>query len=234
MKALPNQPPPIPELPREKSLNVNETEYILDATLKAVHRNDPTVLKFISSYLVCRDIRQAAHVASIPYDAGRRIKNRADISKAIKKVTSASAVKFNLDPSEIVEKTKEIMDVDIGEFENEDGSYKTSLRELPPEIRRAVKKFEVKNLWETDPNGMKIQVGVLIKVDLHDKMKAVELLGREVNLFKETKRVEHDVTSDMKDLLLGSRDRAEKAAISAREKIVIDVTPSRESGNGKT
>jgi hypothetical protein len=54
------------------------------------------------------------------------------------------------------------------------------------------------------------------------------LLGRETNLFKETKVVTHDVTSKMKDLLLQSKERAEQRALEARNHPslkMIDVTP---------
>ena len=90
-----------------------------------------------------------------------------------------------------------------------DWSFKTSMREIAPEIRRGIKKFKAKNLYESDPNGMKVLVGQLIEVEFWDKLKAIEMLGREKDIFKETRKIEHDVTGRMADVLLESKRLAQ-------------------------
>ena len=204
-------------------LELYEVDMILKTTLTSTHYHDPKVIHFIKSYLNCRDIRQAAKESNLTYHSGRAARNSPDVQAAIQLLTEKAIIKDGLDVGEIIEKVKEIMQVDIAEFQNPDGSYKNSLIEISPETRRAIKKFKVKNLYDFDPNGVKVKIGELIEVELWDKMKSIELLGREKGIFKETKKIEHDVTANMKELLLESRKRAETAAIESR--VVREVTP---------
>ena len=67
---------------------------------------------------------------------------------------------------------------------------------------------------------MKYVTGRIIEVEFWDKLKAAELLGREKDIFKETRKIELDATENMKDILLGGVDRANE-----RLKNVKDVTP---------
>lgn len=231
-------PPPRPGPPRPPSymsdmivetgigpekLDLDEVDAILKMTLMAKHYNNPTVVIFIKSYLRCRDVKQCAKECGLTPAQARALRTSPDIYFAIAKLTEKAVIKDGLDVGEILAKVKEIMDVDIADFENEDGSYKTSLSSIPPETRRAVKKFKVKNLYGMDSNGIQTKVGELIEVELWNKMEAIQMLGREKGLFKTTSVVQHDVTSNMKDLLLGSARRAEAAAIEARAP--KDVTP---------
>jgi hypothetical protein len=218
-----------------KGLTTDEASFILKATLMPYHQDDPNVIKFIASYLICRDVKQAAREVGITPRDGENLKRRPDIHEAIRQITEKAVLKYGYDANDIVEKVKEIANVDPVEFENPDGTYKESLSQLTPETRRAIKKFKVKNIYETDPNGMKVVVGKLMEVELWDKMKAVELLGQEKEIFKQKKVVQHDVTTNMKDTLLGSarladefkmdtmRDVGEPVKIAAP---VIDVTPT--------
>lgn len=216
--------PTIPQAPAVKNeqgaLNENEVDMILRIHLKPVHREDPNVLRFIAAYMHCRSASQAAREAGLDARSGQNLRTRPDIHSAIEALTQKSVMKFGFDASEVVERVKEIALVDLGEFENEDGTYKTSLSGLTPETRRAIKKFKAKNIYENDPNGMRVCVGQLIEVEVWDKMKSLELLGREKDLFTEKKQVQHDVTQNMAAFLLDSTKRAE-----ARIAQLKDVSP---------
>ncbi len=69
---------------------------------------------------------------------------------------------------------------------------------------------------------MKIVIGELIEVEVWDKLKSLEFLGREKDLFKETKKIEHDVTTNMASLLLASKSLADQSVK------LLDVTPDIE------
>lgn len=226
-RTLPPEPPPPddPPLPRvSAALTDDETDFILSTTLRVEQRDDPVVLRFIKSYLECRSCAQAARDAGITWHQGQTLMRKPEVHACINTITQKALMKYGYDASEIVERVKEIAAIDPIEFENPDGSFKTNMSQIAPESRRAIKKFKAKNLWGEDSNGMRIVIGQLIEVELWDKMKAVELLGREKNIFKETKVVQHDVTKNMANILLGSQDRAEKR-IAGR---TIDVTPQIE------
>lgn len=225
-RTLPPEPPPVDEpLPRvSTSLTDDETDFILSTTLRVEQRDDPIVLKFIKSYLECRSCSQASRDAGIQSGQGQTLLRKPEVHACINTITQKALMKYGYDASEIVERVKEIAAIDPIEFENPDGSFKTNMSQIAPESRRAIKKFKAKNLWGEDSNGMRICIGQLVEVELWDKMKAVELLGREKNIFKETKVVQHDVTKNMASVLLGSKDRAEKRLASMGR----DVTPQIE------
>lgn len=209
--------PPPPGARGNGALTDDETTLILRVSLHPQHREDPNVLRFIQSYMRCKDARQAAREAGLPPEAGRNLRNKADIHLAITKLTEKSVMKYGYDATETIERVKEIAGMDLIEFENPDGSYKKSLSQISPESRRAIKRIKVKNMFDVDSNGIRTIVGEIIEIEVWDKMKAIELLGREKEIFKETRKIEHDVTANMKDVLLDSSRRAEQR--------VIDVTP---------
>lgn len=199
------------------------------------HFNDPQVIGFISSYIYCRDIKQAALAANISYRDGQKIRHKKDIHAAIEKITDSAITKNNLHASEIVERVKEIAFFDPADLVNPDGSIKENMRDIPPEARRAIKKFKVKNLYEADANGIPKVIGKLVEVELWDKLKSNELLGREKNLFTEKSIVTHDVTSNMQTILLQAKERAEQRALEARNHVpvkLIDVTPQESNSLG--
>lgn len=210
-------------LPKGAVNNVNpaltndEKSFILKKCLLPQHAEDPNVLKFIQNYLMCRDAKQAAREAGLNGRDGENLKRRSDIHEAIRQLTEKAVLKYGYDATEVVERVKEIAMVDPIDLENSDGSFKKHMKDLSPELRRAIKKMRVKNIFENDPNGMKVITGEIIEIEFHDKMKAVELLGREKEIFKESKKITHDLTDNMSSVLLQSRDRATEHMKQMRE-----------------
>lgn len=198
-------------------LEEEDISFILDQTLRPEHRINAEVVRYILAYLNCRDVAQAAKEAHISITKALRFKQRKDIHEAIVKITDTAVMKYGLDPEEIVAKVKEIAFFDPATLCNPDGSFIENLHEIPAESRRAIKKFTAENIYEKDPNGMPVIKGRLIKVEFWDKLRGNELLGRETQLFKETSVVEHDLTTNMRDLLLESKARAEQRALESRE-----------------
>lgn len=214
-------------------LTENESSYILDRTLSEKNRNDPRVIAFIDSFIVCRSIPQASAEAGIERKLGYSFRHRKDIANAIQKITDKSAVKHGFDASEIFERVKEVVEFDPVNLQNCDGTYKSNLHDIDPETRRCLKKLKVKNLYNQveDINGMKRQIiiGELIEYDFYDKLKAAELTGKEKEMFKNTTKVEHTVSADMATLLLDSTKRAEKRLAPREvEGTIVDVTPDGE------
>lgn len=231
-----NRPPPEPpslatEGPvkgTDNRLTDEETTYILETTLRPSQFADPRIVKFILCYLVCRNTAQAGREAGVN---GQYIRNQPEVHKAIEALTAKAVMKYGYDASEVIERVKEVAGLDPIEFENPDGSFKTHMSQIAPEARRAIKKFKAKNLYGEDPNGMKIVIGQLIEVEMWDKLKSLELLGREKNIMKETKKIEHDVTQNMADLLLESKRMADHRALEMKDvSPVIEIqAPSEEA-----
>lgn len=225
MPLPPGCKPPSPEesyVP-PKGLNHEEVLFICKSHLKPSQLTDPKMLAFICSYMENRNPAQAAREAGLKN--GGYWRSRPEIHGAIEALTAKSVMKFGYDAEEVVERVKEIAGIDPVFLENPDGSYKTHLSQVPPEVRRAIKKFKVKNMWGEDANGMKVVVGQLIEVEMWDKLKSLELLGREKNILKETKKIEHDVTANMASVLLASKERAE-----LRSREVMEITGRIDEG----
>lgn len=207
-------------------LDHDDISFILQDTLTPGHYANAEVKRFIKAYLQCRDTRQAAKEAHVKHASALAMLQRQDIRNAIDKITDQALLRFGLDPNEIVEKVKEIAFFDPATLCKPDGTIIENMHEIPPETRRAIKKFTAENIYDKDPNGMPIIKGRLIKVEFWDKLRGNELLGREVDLFKETTKVTHDVSSNMKEILLESKARAEQRTLESRQVRVIEIAPS--------
>lgn len=211
---------------RDGRLTDNESSFILDSTLKPKHRQDPTVLAFIDSFIKCKHIGEASEMSGISPKLGYMIRHRLDVANAIQKLIDKSAIKYGFDASEIMERAKEIVDFDPISVQNADGTFKNNFHDIEPAARRNIKKLKVKNLFETveDINGMKknIIIGEIIEYEFYDKLKAVDMAGKEKEMFKNTTRVEHSVTKDMASILLASAQRGAQASLGFADKKIID------------
>lgn len=208
---------------KSKKIDGDETAYILRRCLRPIHLQDKNVMGFIAEYLLCRNTKQAANKVGLSAADGNNLRRRPDIHEAIVQITEKACFKHGFDAAEVVERTKEIMNVDPAEVQKADGSFINNLIDIPHETRRAIKKLVVRNIFDKDPNGMDIKTGEIITIEFWDKMKAVELLGREKELFKESKKITHDIAQNMSNILLESRRLAEETVVNMRDVEDIEV-----------
>jgi hypothetical protein len=222
-------PTPLVVEKRSGELTDNEWSLILQAELSPKNRKTPHVISFIESFVRCKSIPQASAEAGIEYTVGYNIRHKADVSACIQKIIDKSLMKYGFDASEIMERTKEIVDFDPIALYNNDGTFKENLHDIDPATRRNIKKMKVKNLWgdHEDMNGIKqkIIVGRVIEYEFYDKMKAIDLAGKEKEMFKNTTKVEHAVSKDMANILLASLDRGTKASVTYQNAVPTTYTP---------
>lgn len=215
------------EIERNGKLTDDEYGFILDSTLREKHRNDPICLAYIDSFVRCKNNSQASSECGIKASVGYNLRHQKDVALAIQKLIDRSAVKYGFDASELIERTKEMVDFDPISLQNPDGSFKSNLHDIAPEARRNLKKMKVKNLYSEmeDINGMKsrIIIGELIEYEFYDKQKAIELAGKEKDLFKNTTKVEHTVSDKMADILLESAKRGQQASLEFGRKAPVVV-----------
>lgn len=211
---------------RNGVLTDNEFGFILDTTLRAKHRDEASVLTFIDSFIRCKNIAQASSEAGVHTSVGYKYRHQKDIALAIQKLTDRSAIKYGFDASEIIERTKEMVDFDPISMQNPDGSYKSNMHDIEPAARRNIKKLEVFNRYaeSEDLNGVKtkIIIGEVIKYEFYDKLKAIDLVGKEKELFKTTTKVEHTISNDMASILLESARRGSAASNEFKKVIQVE------------
>lgn len=207
-----------------------EMQTLFEMYLRPEQRSNEVILRFILSYCECRNTAQAGREAGLKN--ANYWRSRPEIHACIDAITAKAVMKYGYDASEVVERAKEIASIDPIDFQNPDGSFKTHMSEIRPEARRAIKKFKAKNIYGQDANGMAIVIGQLVEVELWDKLKALDQLATEKNIFKKTTVVEHDVTANMASVLLESGRRADaraQALLAQR-----DVTPGGDDGTRGT
>lgn len=198
---------------------------IMKDTLLPKHATDPNVVGFIGNYLVCKDVKQAASLTGLTGADGRNLFNRPDIYKCIQKITERVVAKFGFDAEQVVERVKELAFVDIADLFDSEGRIVENIHDIAPEVRRAVKKFKYKSYFEDDINGVPQYRGRIYEVELWDKPRSLELLGREKDTFKKTTVLQHDVSKNAAEFLLGSIERANERKAELGHKSMVDVTP---------
>lgn len=222
---------------RDGKLTESESDMILKKCLISAHASDPNVLKFIAEFVRCEHTGEAARAAGLTTQQGQRLRMRPDIHECIRQLINKSLSKFGFDASEVVRRVFEMSDVDPIETHNSDGTIK-ALKDMDPAVRRCIVGFDVEETLLKDINGMPVvdpatgkyvYSARMVKVKFADKLKANELLGREKGVFKETKIVQHDITNNMAQTLLGAPELAQKRIEQMREaKKIAESAPAVE------
>lgn len=211
-----------PLLEQEITISSHQSIYdqVISSTLKPEHATDPNILRFISNYAVCKDVKQAAKEAGLSAIDGRRLISYPDIYDCVSKIANMNARKYGYDAEEVVQKVKEVLEFDpVDLFNPATGGYYEDLNEIPPETRRVIKKLNVMNVYEKDPNGVITGIsGKILKFEFWDKLKAAEMLGSEKDVFTKKVEVKHDVGVNMRETLLGRiKDAEERRALVAKD-----------------
>jgi Terminase small subunit len=209
---------PFPPPPGFEEAQDRVTDEEMDMLFKSYLRRDQyenkALIKFILAYLECGNAAQASRESGIPSSW----RKKPEVHACIEAIRSKAVQKYGYDAHELIERLKAIANFDPINLENPDGSFKTHFSQMDYLTRAAIKEMEVKNIFGEDSNGMRIVIGQIIKIKAYDVIQASELLGTEKNVLRRTTKVEHDITTNMKDLLLGSMKRAdERRALTARE-----------------
>lgn len=213
--------------PVEETTLDEQFSLIFRTTLSRRHSMDSTILKFILAYVECRHVGQAAKEVGITTREGNNLIAHKDIYESIRKITELSAVKDGYEAQSLVNRMREVVDFDPIEILNDDGSFKL-LSEMRPEARRVLTKFKLRNIYEEDPNGMRTGkvIGQTLEVELAKKEKPVEFLSRDKGIFKETKKIEHDIADNMGNILLGRVRAADDRLLAMK-----DVSPTEGDQN---
>ena len=177
---------------------------------------DPKVMKFLMAYIESTSVIDAAHVSGLTRTQGNNIIKKKDVQEALKLIWVEVGRQNNFDNREILERTNEIAQVDPIDLFKEDGTVK-AISDMPGHARRAIKKLVVREVWEKDINGMDTFTGYIKHIELHDKIKANELIGKNEGLFKETIKHEHEIGNNFAKLLLGSEKRANEIDVTPKE-----------------
>lgn len=140
---------------------------------------------FVEEYIATQNGTQSAIKAGYSKDYNtaaqkasqllRKPKIKRLIKKALDRIWRKSAFKTE----EVLERVKEISDVDVGKCFDKRGALK-SLKNIPLHVRRAISSIETEEITRKG-----IVVGVVRKIKFWDKTKALEMSGKHLKLWED-------------------------------------------------
>lgn len=164
--------------------------------------------KFVAVYRAERNATRAAIAAGYSektaYSAGARLLKNVGVASALNKKLAADVEKFDIRGDEILAELRRIALSDIGQAFAADGKLKP-IHEIPEDTRRAMAGLETDELWAPIGDGEgRAHIGDIRKVKFWDKLRALELLGKNLKLF--TDKVEHSGNVTLEQLVAGGVD----------------------------
>lgn len=152
--------------------------------------------RFIAEYLVDANAKQAAIRAGYsPKTAesqGSRLLRNAKVKSALEAKQGKVADKLDLKAEDVIKRLVEVLDFDIGKAFDAQGRL-LALTDMPEEIRRCISSIETDELY-VGGGERKVEIGQVRKVKFWDKLKAAELLGKNLQLWLEKQQIDHNVT----------------------------------------
>lgn len=146
----------------------------------------PREARFCEEYLVDLNGTQAAIRAgysarSARAHVGRLLTNEA-IARRIADLRDARSTRVGVQADDVLRGLWQIAMLDIGEAFDASGALKP-LADMPEGVRRAIASIETEELFN-GRGGERASVGVTRKVRFHDKIRALDLLGQHLGLWK--------------------------------------------------
>jgi phage terminase small subunit len=124
-------------------------------------------------------------------------------------------------PLELVKELLNVARVDPADLCDDEGNL-LPLKQIPPEVRRAISSFDVDELWEGRGDDRR-QAGVTKKIRFWDKLASIEKLARIANLF------EKDNNSSRPNMSLQIMVVApDKSETVAAQRVVVEDTRTAE------
>jgi phage terminase small subunit len=127
----------------------------------------------------------------------------------IEVLMTARNKRTKIDADKVLLKLSEMVEADIIDILNDDGSVKP-VQDWPPVWRKSISGFEINELFDGVGKDRE-QIGFVKKVKLLDKARLLELVGKHVDVQAFKERVQVDVNISLSEKLAAARRRvAEK------------------------
>lgn len=164
----------------------------------------PKQLRFCDEYLIDLNATQAAiragYSKDTSYQIGHANLQKERIQRVIAERMAARSVRTRITKDNVLRQIGELATYDIADAFTEKGAVK-SIHDMPPALRNAIAGIEVQEITVGEH-----PVGVVKKIKLVDRTRAIELGGRHLKLF--TDKVEHSFAEGLADRLTRARKRA--------------------------
>lgn len=120
--------------------------------------------------------------------------------------------------------------VDIRRAYDEKGAL-LPIKDIPEDVARVITGIEAKEIWErvdddNAPSGTRMEkTGELVKVKFLDKIKAIELLGKNLEIWVD--RTKHELGASLEDIIAGSNKTVTAAPGAQPVTVEVKAEPSQ-------
>jgi phage terminase small subunit len=159
--------------------------------------------KFVAEYLKDGNGTQAAIRAGYSAHTANEQASALLAKPSIRAAVEGRLEKVEVRSDDVLRELKRIAYLDLTHAYKQDGSLKL-VHEIPEDTRRALVGIEVDEIWDGYGED-RTQIGVTKKVKFADKIRALELLGKHLELF--TEKVKHSADSSFAEMLKEARAR---------------------------
>lgn len=156
---------------------------------------------FCKEYILDFNGRRAAEKAGYSKKTARSIActllTNVDVKNEVNKLINARLEKLSVTGEQIIHELTKIAFSDIKDFTDENGSI--NLAQVNESISSVIAEVTISDVKGTK-NGEDFQEESIKKIKLHDKMKAIELLGKHLAMFTDvSKTIPADDYSELKE-----------------------------------
>jgi phage terminase small subunit len=127
------------------------------------------------------------------------------VAEEIAKLSEKRLKKLDLSAEMIVAELKKLAFYDPIHLFEDDGSVKR-IKDIPEAMRKALTSFEVAEIFDGETGEQKHAIGLLKKIKVSDRIRALELLGRYKEIQAWSEKHEHNVKITLEALVCGSAD----------------------------
>ena len=146
--------------------------------------------RFVEHYLVTLNSKQSAILAgyseATAMEQGYQLLQHASVSKALRKAMSRRAKRLELSADNVLREIAKIAFSDIRavvEFDGEEVKFKPS-KKIHSDAAAAIQSISSDTKIHKDREGNSERT-ITLKIKLHDKMRALDMAGRHLGLWKE-------------------------------------------------
>ncbi len=187
-------------------MNVLRIFDIMTEHLKPEHLNDPSVTTFIQALTIELNFSDACKRAGVGETRGKGYFRQPDITRCIDAVRAEFKSSNQLKGDMYVKVLDDMIELDPIHIFDDLGMVKP-LKDIPANIRRQIKKFKVKiEMIENQSTGQLEKTPTVYDVEFHDKTRAIELAGGDIDRFKKKHEHQHnhELGQNASQILLGS------------------------------
>lgn len=158
--------------------------------------------RFVNQYLVDMNATQAAiragYSESTARQQGAYLLSNPNVLEAIMSGAEEQAERTKIDADWVLLRVADMLEADITDIVDDDGSYKP-VKQWPKVWRQMLSGMDIKELYEGRGDNRE-RIGEVVKIRFVDRLKALEILGKHVNVQAFRERIDTNLTLNVEPI----------------------------------